>query len=160
MIKRSFFLALILLIAISHSGCSFQSTLSGHAPDFTLDSLDGSAITLSNMEGRVVVLDFWATWCNPCVRSMPHLQRLYERYAGQEVVVLAINVAEERGEVAKFMAENGYTFTVLLDSDSTVTDDYDVKGIPYTVIVDREGEAHPVFGIGDVEDMLSQLMGE
>ena len=160
MVKRSFFLVLILLIATAHGGCSFQSSLSGAAPDFTLDSLDGDAITLSDLEGQVVVLDFWATWCRPCVRSMPHLQELYERYAEQEVVVLAINVAQERDEVAEFIAETGYTFTVLLDSDSGVTDDYRVQGIPHTVVVDREGEVHSVFGIGDVEDMLPQLMGE
>ncbi len=159
--KRSFFLVLILVIATAHSGCSFQSTLSGRASDFTLDSLDGDAITLSDMEGQVVVLDFWATWCNPCIKEMPHLQELYEQHAGQEVVVLAINVMEERGDVAEFMAEYGYTFTVLLDGDGRVTDDYGVKGIPSTIIVDREGEAHPVLGgMGDVEDVLSQLVGE
>ncbi len=161
MIKRSFPLILILLLATSNSACRSQSTLSGHAPDFTLDSLDGGAVTLSDLEGQVVVLDFWAIWCSPCVDAMPHLQQLHEQYAGQEVVVLAINVSERRDEVAEFMAQHGYTFTVLLDSDGRVTDTYGVRGIPYTIIVDRDGDVHPVFGgIDDVEDMLSRLVGE
>ena len=160
MMKHALLLALVLLFAVTGSGCSSQSTLSGHAPDFTLDDLDGGAVTLSDLEGQVVVLDFWAVWCSPCVEALPHLQQLHEQYAGREVVVLAINVSEDRDEVAEFMAEHGYTLTVLLDGDGRVADDYGVRGIPHTIIVDRDGEMYPVLGgIDDVEDtLLSRLV--
>jgi peroxiredoxin len=134
---------------------------SGQAPGFTLDSLDGGTITLGDLEGQVVVLDFWAVWCRPCVEAMSHLQQLHERYADQGVVVLAINVEEDRHEVAEFVADHGYTLTVLFDSNGRIADAYGVVGIPHTVVVDREGEVHYVpGGLDDVEDTLGQLVGE
>ena len=161
MTKRVLSLVLILLVAITGSGCRLQPVTSGQAPGFTLDSLDGGTITLGDLEGQVVVLDFWAVWCRPCVEAMPHLQRLHERYADQGVVVLAINVEEDRGEVAEFVADHGYTLTVLFDSNGRVAGAYGVVGIPHTVVVDREGEVHYVpGGLDDVEDTLRQLVGE
>ncbi len=150
----------ILLFVIVWSGCSPRSTVSGPAPDFTLDSLDGDAITLSDLEDQIIVLDFWAIWCRPCVDAMPELEQLHENYADQGVTVLAINIEEDRDDVVEFMTDYGYTFTVLLDTDGRVTDAYGVQGIPYTTIVDREGNRHYVLSVSDVEDTLYQLMGE
>lgn len=134
---------------------------SGSAPDFTLDNLNGGTVTLSDLKGQVVVLEFWATWCSPCVEGLDYLQRVRKRYADQGVVVLAINIAESRDEVADFMADHGYTFTVLLDTDGRVSDAYGVQAIPNTIVVDREGEVHTVtIGPDDVEDALDQLVAE
>jgi len=153
--------ALILLTAIICSGCGTQPLISGPAPDFTLDSLHGDAVTLSDLKGQVAVLDFWATWCSPCVEGMDHLQQMHERYADQGMVVLAINAGEEREEVVEFVAGHGYTFTVLLDTDGVVSDAYGVQGIPHTIIVDPEGEVHYAPGWPDeVEDTLRRLLAE
>jgi thiol-disulfide isomerase/thioredoxin len=122
--------------------------------------LDGDAITLSDLENQIVVLDFWAIWCHPCVEAMPELEQLHKQYADQGVVVLAINVGEEQDEVTKFMADHGYTLTVLLDTDSRVTDAYGVQGIPHTVVVDRKGEIHYVLSMDDAESTLHRLLGE
>ena len=131
------------------------------APDFTLERLGGGSVTLSDLRGQVVVVDFWASWCGPCVESMPHLQELHERYAGQGVVVLAVNVEEPDERVARFVEEGGYTFTVLLDRDGAVAEAYGVWGIPYTVVVDREGGLHTVFaGPEGAEEEVQRQLGQ
>jgi peroxiredoxin len=151
----------MLLTAIICSGCGIQPLTSGPAPDFTLDSLHGDAVTLSALDGQVVVLDFWATWCSPCVEWLDHLQQMHERYADEGLVVLAINVGEDQEEAAEFVADHGYTFTVLLDADGRVSDAYGVQAIPHTLIVDREGEVHYTPGFPDeIEDTLGRLLRE
>lgn len=116
----------------------------GMAPDFTLPTLDGRTVTLSELRGQVVVLDFWASWCGPCQESMPALQALHERYAGRGVTVLAINEEENRSTVEAYVAGR-YTFTVLLDEEGSVGTAYGVWGIPHTVVVDRDGWPHVVW---------------
>jgi thiol-disulfide isomerase/thioredoxin len=148
---------LTLLVVTLSSACRSGPVTSGSAPDFTLDSLN----TLSDLEGQVVVLDFWATWCGPCVEGLDHLQQLHEQYTDQDVVVLAINVGETRDEVAGFVAHYGYSFTALLDSDDRVTEVYGVQGIPHTLVVDRQGEVHHTLGGPDaVEGLVRELLKE
>lgn len=160
MMRRLLYWMFILLLAVAWSGCSSGPVTLGLAPDFTLDSLNGGAVTLSDLENQILVLDFWAIWCRPCVEAMPELEQLHQQYADQGVVVLAINVEEDQGEVAEFVADHGYTLTVLLDTDSRVADAYDVQGIPHTVVVDREGEIHYVLSVDDAENTLRQLLDE
>lgn len=161
MTRRLFLLAFSLLLAAVWSGCGRQPVTSGPAPDFTLASLDGGTVTLGDLKGQVVILDFWASWCAPCVEGMDHLQQMHERYANHGAVVLAINVEETQEEVADFLEGRGYAFTVLLDLDGRVSDDYGVQAIPHTLIVDREGEVHYVLGWSDeVEEMLRGLLAE
>jgi peroxiredoxin len=149
------------LVATIGSSCRTGPLTSGSAPDFTLDSLNDGPITLSDLERQVVVIDFWATWCSPCVESLGSLQHLHEHYASQDVVVLAINVGETRDEIADFVADHGYTFSVLLDMDDRVRDTYGVQRIPHTLIVDRNGKIHYVpGGPGDVEDVMHELLKE
>ena len=108
-----------------------------------------------------MVVDFWASWCLPCVESMPHLQELSERYADQGVVVLAVNVGESRNAILRFLAGGPYTFTVLMDTNGAVADAYGVWGIPYTVVVDREGVPYPVLsGPVGAEQQVLQLLGQ
>lgn len=87
----------------------------------------------------VSLVDFWATWCGPCRMEMPVIEQIYKELAGEGLVVLAVNVAEEPDQVRSFLDKNGYTFPVLLDTDGSVATQYGASGIPTSVVINREG---------------------
>lgn len=134
------------------------------APDFTLSSLDGKKITLSDLRGKAVLLDFSATWCPPCRLLMPLIQKFHERWAEKDLVVLMIN-DEPVDTISKYLKDKGFTFTVLRDTDGEVSRLYGVRGIPRTIIIDREGKValdHTGFG-GDgsqLEEAIKKALGE
>ena len=110
------------------------------APDFTRPGIEGGTITLSELRGQVVLVDFWATWCGPCQQSMPAIQRLYDKYKAQGFTVLSVNT-EGRGIEAKargFAAHFGLTFPVVV-GDSALMALYRVTTIPHLFLIDREG---------------------
>lgn len=109
------------------------------AAAFELQTADGESFRLEDQRGRVVVLDFWATWCGPCVAAMPELQKLQEKFADRNVLVVGVNQRESAEDVAKFVARKEFTFTQVLDEDGSVGDQFGVTGIPQTVVVDPEG---------------------
>lgn len=106
------------------------------APDFTLKKLNGDDISLSDLRGKKVFLNFWATWCPPCRLEMPDITKLDKER--QDVAVLAVNLREEKGQIAEFLMTNGYNFTVALDQKGKVGDQYLVRGIPTTYIIDEQ----------------------
>jgi peroxiredoxin len=109
--------------------------------DFTLSDLSGKKVSLSQYRGKVVFLNFWATWCPPCRAEMPSMERLYQKLKGQGLVVLAVDLQEDLKSVQKFVAEHKLTFTVLLDSDGRVGTTYGARSIPTSYIVGRDGSA-------------------
>ena len=114
--------------------------VSGIAPiDFQVDSLEGSARSLADYRDRIVFLNFWATWCPPCVEEMPSMQRLADILEPEGLVVVAVNVQEDRALVERFMSDHGLSFEVLLDRRGQVGQSYAVRGLPTTVILDRNG---------------------
>jgi thiol-disulfide isomerase/thioredoxin len=117
-------------------------------PDFTLKTFDDKDdVTLSKLKGKVVVLDFWATWCPPCRASLPHIEKLAadKEKAKQGLVVLAVNDQEGKDKIAPFMTEQKFTFTVPMDSDGKVLTAYEIEGIPTTVVIGRDGLVRAVF---------------
>lgn len=122
-----------------------QTDLTGEvAPDFDLTALDGERVSLRSLRGRVVVLDFWATWCVPCAVEMPTLQRLHLAFKEQGVVVLGIN-SEPPTLARRFLTRQGVTFRTLTDPRSVITRLYGVRGIPVGVIIDRGGRVRAHF---------------
>jgi thiol-disulfide isomerase/thioredoxin len=110
------------------------------APDFTLADLNKKQITLSGLKGKVVFLNFWATWCAPCVQEMPTMERLHQELGPKGLVVLAVNYQEDAKDVKEFFSKHKLTFTALLDFDANVAESYRTWGLPMTVIVNKRGE--------------------
>lgn len=139
-------------VALVAALAAMRGSSSGEmAPDFVLPDLDGKAVHLSGLRGRVVVVNLWATWCPPCREEMPSMQKLYETLAGPDFEMLAVSEDEGGAEVvAPFVRQVGVTFPVLIDPKHQVGERYGVWGYPETFIVDRTGRiAERVIGPRD-----------
>jgi peroxiredoxin len=110
------------------------------APDFTLRTLDGQKLRLGEQRGRVVLVNFWATWCGPCRQEMPHLNKLYEKYKSSGFVLLGVNVDDDTRQAAGVADKLGVKFPVLPDADKRVSRQYDLSAMPSTVLIDRDGK--------------------
>ncbi len=130
----------------------------GHpAPDFTVTTLAGEPFTLSELRGKPVVLNFWATWCPPCRAELPELQAAAQRYDG-EIVIAGVNQAEAAGQVREFADAMGLGFVIPLDADAQVSRKYGARSLPTTFFIDREGVIRQI-QIGPVtEATLAQLL--
>ena len=108
------------------------------AADFALPDLSGRAYRLGSLRGRVVLLDFWASWCGPCRRSMPQIEAVHRDYGRRGLVVLGVN-SEPADVASSYLRENGYSFPTLVDNGGLVGRQYGVSGIPTTVVIDSAG---------------------
>lgn len=110
------------------------------APDFTVEMFDGEKIALSSLRGKVVLLNFWATWCPPCREELSHVQQqIIDRFAGRDFVFLPISRGEQRETVAAFREKMGYAFPMGLDPGQTIYDRYASNLIPRNFVIDRKG---------------------
>lgn len=140
------FVGLILLLTLS--GCDSSSSsrpavkIGAPAPDFTLVNMDGEMVSLADFRGRIVVINFWATWCPPCREEKPTMEELYKRFKDEGLVFLAINV-EENGHqvVSQYLMSHPYSFPILLDAKAVVQGLYGVFRYPESFIIDRNGVA-------------------
>jgi peroxiredoxin len=109
------------------------------APDFALRRTDGTTVRLSDLRGKVVYVNFWASWCVPCRKELPDIQAVYGEKQSQGLEVLAINVKDDSGTATKFFSDRELTLPLLLDRDGSVYDQYKLQGLPDSFFVDREG---------------------
>lgn len=137
--KKRFLFAAIGLLILSMSG--YLCAEGKSAPDFTLQDLGGNSFTLSSTKGKVVILDFWATWCPPCREEMPSIQRMHDQLSGPDFAVYAVSVGEARSTVESFLKKTPYSFPMVLDPNGQVSAIFAGRGIPTTYILDRNGRA-------------------
>jgi peroxiredoxin len=110
------------------------------APDFVLTDLNGKQHRLSDYRGKGVFLNFWGTWCKPCEKEMPYINKQYEVYKNKGVEVLAVNVGESELSVKKFVERLGLTFPIVIDKQDQVMNAYDIGPLPATFLIDKNGK--------------------
>ena len=130
------------------------------APDFLLETLGGGTLRLSDLQGKAVLINFWATWCQPCRSEVPHLVAAYDRYRQQGLEIVAVNLQEDEGTVAGFVQEFGMQFPVVIDRSGDVADKYRVLGIPTSFFIDRSGVVRSIYTGPFVGQQSRQGIGE
>jgi len=126
------------------------------APPFELSTLDGSRLNLLNLRGHPTIINFWATWCEPCRVEMPELQHLYEHYANRGLRLLAVNLGESPAPIRQWVDQFGLTFDILLDPAQEIAAAYQLRGQPTTFIVSPSGIITHIF-YGPVTNLESTL---
>jgi peroxiredoxin len=134
-------------------------------PDFLLEALGGGTLRLSDLQGKAVLLNFWATWCGPCRQEVPHLVDAYERYGEQGLVVLGVDLQEPNTKVQRFVDEFGITYPVAFDRDGEVADTWRVggpvnQGLPTSYFIDATGVVRERFFGPLDEDALAERIAE
>jgi thiol-disulfide isomerase/thioredoxin/outer membrane lipoprotein-sorting protein len=141
---------------VDDNSAAAQALVGKAAPDFTLPGLDDKTVKLSSLKGSVVVVDLWATWCGPCVASLPHLDQLYKEQSPNGLKVLAVNLQEDKDTVKTFVQDKKWVLPVLLDSNGDVAKQYGADAIPETVIIGKDGVVKKVF-VGAGDDTEAQI---
>ncbi len=133
------------LAATPMSAALARAAQSGPAPDFTLPVRGGGSLSLSDLRGDVVMINFWATWCPPCRQEMPLLDQIHQRFQRLGFTLLGVNVEQENRLIDRFLAEVPVTFPILLDTKEEVGALYGVAAMPTTILVDRQGQLRDHF---------------
>lgn len=133
------------------------------APDFQLPNLDYEPMSLNELRGKPVVLNFWATWCPACIDEMPYLQEIHEEYSDDGLMLLAIDVGENPSQVEKFLQNNNLSLPVLLDTSGVVAQKYRIQVIPTTYFIDGDGiiqskRIGAFINAAQIEEQLSKIM--
>jgi thiol-disulfide isomerase/thioredoxin len=161
---RKFLLLLFLLITASVRAGELSPYSGAILPDFTLSDLDGNKHTLSSYRGKVVMVNFWATYCSPCIKEMPSIQRLKEKMAGKPFAILSIDMAEERHDVQAFLTQHQIKidFPVLLNPEGNVVEEWMITAVPTTFVIDPKGTIrYALFGgiEWDKPDVIETISG-
>lgn len=153
---------LVSLILAVISQIAFAANVGDSAPSFRARTLDGSQ-TISNedLKGKVIFVDFWASWCPPCLKSLPDFEQLQTSFSGRnDVVVLAINLDENPQDANKFLSTLDVTYKILADSEGKIPESFGVSTMPSSFIIDKEGViryVHKGYKSGDVSKIKSEI---
>jgi len=131
----------IFLIILLFPVFIYSQEVGSKAPDFSATDLDGNTIKLSEISGIVIVLDFWASWCIPCKKSMPHLAELYNKLKDTSFTIIGINLDDDKDKILSFQKSIGkeIPFPIIFNKDSKLPTLYNVEGMPTTIIIDKKG---------------------
>jgi peroxiredoxin len=136
------------------------STATQTAPDFKLPVRDGGEISLAELDGQVVMINFWASWCGPCRQEFPLLEQMQQRYESLGFTILGVNVEENTADAERWLAGTDVSFPILFDRENTVSKLYDVHAMPSTVFIDRTGQVrylHRGYKPGDENEYLNLI---
>ena len=147
------------IIFLMISLVSFSS--SAKAPYFNLKDQYGVVHSLENYKGKVIFLNFWATWCPPCKKEMPDIESIYKEYGEnkKDVVILGVN-SEKENEVKKFLKDKGYTFPTVIDENSEVMRKYFIQAFPTSFVIDKEGNVYGYVMGGLTKEQIKQVIEE
>ena len=174
-------LLIMLLLSLLTSSCSHSNSTSNNstptptqetkvgtqagnlAPDFELDNLEGQTISLGDLRGSPVLVNFWATWCPPCRAEMPYLEEVYKEWSGKGVAFLAINMGESSSQVGEFIQSHTLALPVLLDARQDIAQRYNIQYIPTTFFIDKDGIIQNVkvgafTGVAEIENRLNKIV--
>ena len=156
-----------LVWAVGAQAAGFETRPATPAPELKAQDLAGATKTLADYRGKVVLLNFWASWCPPCLREMPSMERLRDKMAGRPLVIVALDSAETRAEVDAFLAKMTLGFPILLDPDGSNTKRWKVFALPTTFLLDASGRIRYVLtgptewdegeALAKVEALLAEL---
>ncbi len=146
----------VLALTVVLAGCASGPPVGARAPEFSARDSGGTTVSLAAYQDKVLILDFWATWCPPCLEASPYVQTLYEQFANNDDVVVVAVHYDDKGDPAAYMAEHDYTFPVILNGTDVVKA-YGITRIPTYLVIDRSGTVvHKQAGIyspADVETL-------
>ncbi len=158
MLKTRIITIAICLLFLGVSSASFDSWMNKPAPDFTLETVSGQAtMSLKDYRGKVVLIDFWASWCAPCKKSLPELQKMEGQY--DDLRILAINIDDDKNNALKFMKKIDLDLTVLFDEKKEVAKTFNFSEMPSAVLVDQNGVVRRVFS-GYTKKNMGQFKSE
>ncbi|MCX7785815.1 MAG: TlpA family protein disulfide reductase [candidate division WOR-3 bacterium] len=153
---KQILISILLICLFLHCGGNrAKSTPTMKTTDFTLEQLGGGKITLSALKGKVILVDFWATWCPPCRAAIPHLIRIYNTYKDQGLVVLGVSLDQDKSALEKYNQDINIPYPILLGTNE-VAKAYDVQGIPTLIIFDKKGKI-ALREVGFSEENISNL---
>lgn len=138
-------LLILWLLLIPRGDANASLVVGQKAPDFDLVSLDGTRVRLSDLKGKPVVVNFWATWCTPCRKEMPEFQKVFADYKQNGLQVLGVNVGEPRVGIVEFTERVGVKFPILVDEKETVQTDYKIVPLPATFFIDKSGVIRAIY---------------
>ena len=153
--------SLMLLVALVFPGKAISAGQGQQAPDFSLKDLKGNSVTLADYKGKVVFLNFWATWCPPCRQEIPDFIKAYDKHKADGLVILGVAVSDRENSVKSFVERNKINYPVAL-GDMKIVQDYDPgQYIPATIVIDRNGNIHDkhvgIMDISQVEKIFQDL---
>ena len=164
--NRTLIAVIILTLGLLIAGCGSETTqlpqIGKIAPDFQFQGSNGQSVSLSDLKGMPVLLNFWQIRCPPCRGEMPYLQQVYDEWQAKELILLAINIGESPSQIAEFMQSQGLSLPVLLDSQGNIAQIYNIQYIPSTFFIDKEGiiqeiKVGPFQSKAEIESILSKL---
>ena len=157
---RSFFISTSVVISLIFSTTILAENNTSQAPIFTLPGVDNSQVNLADYRGKVVLVDFWASWCTPCIRSFPWMDEMVEKYGKQGFEVIAINMDQESVLAEKFLQRYPNKLTIAFDPQGVVAEQYQIMGLPNSFILNKKGEVvykHIGFRLSELDKYEAEI---